>query len=124
MTYVLPYPEIKKIGQDRPQAKPETWNATYRQIDANFAQILGDMETLSEATPVVARSDSRPADIAAGADYAVPVHKVGSGQLVVFVEGLRCFAGVEYTDVSETVIRFTSAIPKDFQIVCVSTGAA
>ena len=70
----------------------------------------------------------RDADLAAGAAFGVPTYTVGSNSLQVFLDGLLCVKGREYTEASATTVTFTSVIDADTQIVAVvtegGTGAA
>ncbi len=71
----------------------------------------------SGVTRKVVTSDSRSAVLSAGTAWTVPQHTVGSNELLVWIEGLLCISGVEYTDTSATTITFTSDIPTDFSLV-------
>lgn len=65
----------------------------------------------------VVTSNSREAVLTAGTAWTVPQHTVDSNELAVYIEGLLCTRGVEYTDASATTITFTSDIPADFSLV-------
>lgn len=67
-------------------------------------------------TRKIVTSDSRSGVLTAGTAWAVPEHTVGSNELAVYIQGLRCTAGVEYTDASSTTITFTSDIPATFSL--------
>lgn len=62
------------------------------------------------------QTDSRTEALPAGAAYTVPVYAVGTGALMVFLDGILCNAGVEYNELSATTISFTSDIPLDTEI--------
>ncbi len=68
-------------------------------------------------TRKVVTSNSREAVLTAGTAWTVPQHTVGGDELLVWIEGLLCTRGVEYTDVSSTTITFTSDIPTYFSLV-------
>ena len=68
-------------------------------------------------TRKVVTSNSREAVLTAGTAWTVPQHTVDSNELAVYIEGLLCTRGVEYTDASATTIIFTSDIPTDFSLV-------
>lgn len=68
-------------------------------------------------TRKIVTSDSRSAILMAGTAWTVPQHTVGGDELLVWIEGLLCTRGVEYTDASSTTITFTSDIPTDFSLV-------
>ena len=65
----------------------------------------------------IVTSNSREAVLTAGTAWTVPQHTVDSNELAVYIEGLLCTRGVEYTDASATTITFTSDIPADFSLV-------
>nr|DAQ77304.1 MAG TPA: hypothetical protein [Caudoviricetes sp.] len=71
----------------------------------------------SGGTRKVVTSNSREAVLTAGTAWTVPQHTVGGDELLVWIEGLLCTRGVEYTDASSTTITFTSDIPTDFSLV-------
>lgn len=62
------------------------------------------------------QTDARTEPLAAGAPYTVPAYSVGTGALMVFLDGILCNAGVEYTELTSTTISFTSDIPLDIEI--------
>ena len=62
------------------------------------------------------QKDTRTAALAAGTPYTVPSYTVGSGALLVFLDGILCNVGVEYNELSSTTISFTSDIPLDIEI--------
>lgn len=68
-------------------------------------------------TRKVVTSNSREAALTAGTAWTVPQHTVGGDELLVWIEGLLCNRGVEYTDASATTITFTSDIPAAFSLV-------
>lgn len=68
-------------------------------------------------TRKIVTSNSRAEVLTAGTAWTVPEHTVGSNELAVYIEGLLCTRGVEYTDASSTTITFTSDIPTDFSLV-------
>lgn len=64
----------------------------------------------------VVTSNSREAVLTAGTAWTVPQHTVDSNELAVYIEGLLCTRGIEYTDASATTITFTSDIPAAFSL--------
>ena len=64
----------------------------------------------------VVTSNSREAVLTAGTAWTVPQHTVDSNELAVYIEGLLCTRGIEYTDKSATTIAFTSDIPAAFSL--------
>ncbi len=67
-------------------------------------------------TRKVVTSNSREAVLTAGTAWTVPQHTVDSNELAVYIEGILCTRGVEYTDASSTTITFTSDIPAAFSL--------
>lgn len=65
---------------------------------------------------LVVQMDTRTEALAAGAAYTVPSYAVGTGALMVFLDGILCNAGVEYNELSSTTISFTSDVPLDIEI--------
>ena len=68
-------------------------------------------------TRKVVTSNSRESVLTADTAWTVPQHTVGGDELLVWIEGLLCTRGIEYTDASATTITFTSDIPTDFSLV-------
>ena len=71
-------------------------------------------------------SDSRPAVIAAGTPFDVPLYAIGTYQLQVWVDGLLCIKGEQYNELSASTISFTFDLPSDSSVVATvttSTGA-
>lgn len=64
-------------------------------------------------------SSNRSTVLTAGTAFGVPTYTNGDNSLSVFLNGLLCSNGVEYTEVSTTSISFTSDIPTDFEITAV-----
>lgn len=67
-------------------------------------------------TRKVVTSNSRESVLTAGTAWTVPQHTVGGDELLVWIDGLLCTRGVEYTDASATTITFTSDIPAAFSL--------
>lgn len=65
---------------------------------------------------LVVQTDTRTGDLAAGVAYSVPPYSVGTGSIMVFLDGILCNAGVEYNELTSTTISFTSDIPLDIEI--------
>lgn len=64
-------------------------------------------------------SSNRSAVLTAGTAFEVPEYTKGDNSLSVFLNGLLCTKGVEYTEVSTTSVSFTSDIPADYEITAV-----
>ena len=72
----------------------------------------------SAATISVARiRTTLAAAMTAGTSVSVPTHTVGSSTLIVYLNGLLCSSGVEYTDATETTVTFTSDLPVGAEII-------
>ena len=85
--------------------------------DSLYVKTAGGILPIAiEGTRKVVTSDSREAVLAAGTAWTVPQHTVDSNELTVYIEGLLCTRGVEYTDASATTITFTSDIPAAFSL--------
>lgn len=83
---------------------------------------LSDVITELIKVPEQTISESRTADIAAGDSYTVPEYVVGCDNLAVYLDGVRAFAGTDYSEVGNantlaTTITFNNSIAKDVQIV-------
>lgn len=68
-------------------------------------------------------SSGRPSAIAAGTTFAVPTYTVGSSELQVWVDGLLCVKGDQYTEVSNSTIAFTFDLPADVSVTATATTA-
>lgn len=79
---------------------------------------LGDSGSIAVNTFV---STDRTTVHPSGAAFDVPTYQVGSGQLQVFVDGLLCVAGQQYTETSSTTIAFTFELPADAEVIACST---
>ena len=64
-------------------------------------------------------SSNRSAVLTAGTAFGVPTYTKGNNSLAVYIGGLLCTKGVEYTEVTATSISFTSDVPTDFEITAV-----
>ena len=62
------------------------------------------------------QTDTRTEALSAGTAYSVPAYAVGTGALMVFLDGILCNAGIEYVEESSTTITFTSDIPLGIEI--------
>ena len=64
-------------------------------------------------------SSNRSSVLAAGTAFEVPTYTKGDNSLSVFLNGLLCTKGVEYTEATTTSVSFTSDIPADYEITAV-----
>lgn len=83
---------------------------------------LNDVITELLKVPDQAASETRSANIASGDTYTVPEYVVGCNNLAVYLDGVRAFAGIDFTEVGDadtlsTSITFNNSIAKDVQIV-------
>lgn len=62
------------------------------------------------------QTDTRTEALSAGTAYVVPAYEVGSGNLIVYLDGILCNASVEYNELTSTTISFTSDVPLDIEI--------
>lgn len=70
----------------------------------------------------VSVAGSRVQEIPASGSITVPQYVVGAGQLLVFLDGVQCFAGVSYNEygaagTSSTTLVFLQRIPADMDIL-------
>lgn len=70
-------------------------------------------------TRKVLTSSVRSEVLAAGTAFTVPTYTLGDNSLAVYIGGLLCSKGVEYTEETSKTISFTSDIPADFEITVV-----
>ncbi len=85
---------------------------------------LSDIAAALVRDPVQTISESRDSELSAGTEYTVPQYVVGRNNLVVYLDGVRLFAGAEsgFTEIGEagslsTAIKFSSNVAADVQIV-------
>lgn len=83
---------------------------------------LNDVITELLKIPVEQVSNSRASDITSGDTYTVPEYVVGCNNLAVYLDGVRAFAGIDFTEAGDvdtlsTTITFNNSIAKDVQIV-------
>lgn len=85
---------------------------------------LNDLVTALVTDPVEQVSNSRDADIEANVAYTVPEYVVGCGNIAIYLDGVRVFAGADndFVEVGSdnefsTAIQFNKAVAKDTQIV-------
>lgn len=60
----------------------------------------------------------------AGTAFDVPQYQPGTGELQVFFNGILCVKGEQYTEDTETSIKFTFDLPKDAEVCAVSTSSS
>ena len=68
-------------------------------------------------------SSGRPSAIAAGTAFDVPTYTVGASELQVWIDGLLCVKGEQYTEVSNEAIAFTFDLPADATVTATATTA-
>ena len=68
-------------------------------------------------------SSGRWSDIAAGTAFDVPTYTVGASELQVWIDGLLCVEGEQYTEVSNAAIAFTFDLPADATVTATATTA-
>ena len=106
----------------------------YLRVTDAHGKTLGYLSQIPENTApveVVSSPDTRAEAIQAGADYPVPAYVVGTRQLQVWLDGVKCDPGNDgavatYLEVGEdgavsTVIRWHDSIPTHVGI-CVRRG--
>lgn len=76
------------------------------------------------ASHKVFTSTSRSAVISTGTAWTVPSYTMGDNSLAVFVNGLRCIKGQQYTEASSTTITFMFDVPMDFELTVVVTSSS
>lgn len=62
--------------------------------------------------------------ITAGTAFDVPAYAVGASELQVWVDGLLCVKGEQYSELSSTTIAFTFDLPDDATVTATATTAA
>ena len=90
----------------------------------NATYSLTDIITALDKDPVEVVSESRDNVIAASENYTVPEYVVGTNNLSVYYDGLKCEAGSDgtYTEVgnegeTSTLIQFNDEIATDVQLI-------
>ena len=68
-------------------------------------------------------SSGRSSVIAAGTAFDVPTYTVGASELQVWIDGLLCVKGEQYTEVSNEAIAFTFDLPADATVTATATTA-
>ena len=68
-------------------------------------------------------SSGRSSVIAAGTAFDVPTYTVGASELQVWIDGLLCVKGEQYTEVSNSTIAFTFDLPADATVTATATTA-
>ena len=97
----------------------------YALIDGQVVPIGGSEVASGGIVSVNTRaSESRDAVIAAGTAFDVPAYEIGTNQLQVWVNGLLCVKGNQYTEVSTSTIAFTFDLPADASVVATVTTSA
>jgi hypothetical protein len=93
-------------------------------MDALYVKTAGGLQRVEiggeggSVSRKVFTSSNRSAVLTAGTAFEVPEYTKGDNSLSVFLNGLLCTKGVEYTEVT-TSVSFTSDIPADFEITVV-----
>lgn len=85
---------------------------------------ITDIVTALVKAPVEQVSNSRDADIEANVAYTVPEYVVGCGNIAIYLDGVRVFAGADndFVEVGTTgavsyKVQFNKSVAKDVQIV-------
>ena len=92
-------------------------------MDALYVKTAGGLQRVEvggeggSVSRKVFTSSNRSAALTAGAAFEVPEYTKGDNSLSVFLNGLLCTKGVEYTEA--TSVSFTSDIPADYEITAV-----
>ena len=94
----------------------------YKDTDGTYKPIpLVDTGALNVNTLTsVDRASVHPA----GTAFDVPQYQPGTGELQVFFNGILCVKGEQYTEDTETTIKFTFDLPKDAEVCAVSTSSS
>lgn len=72
---------------------------------------------IAESNLVVTRSvTTLTTDLAAGTSFTVPAHIVGSDKLKIYLDGVLCVRGQQYTDEDATTIKFLDDILSGWEI--------
>lgn len=69
-------------------------------------------------------SVSRPSVHPSGVPFDVPRYQVGSGNLQVYLNGVLCIKGDQYTETTETTITFLFDLQADAEVCAVSTESS
>lgn len=98
-------------------------DALYVKTSAGLEQIkLGGGSSASIS--IARQTTTLDADLPAGTPVAAPTHAVGTAKLQVFLDGVLCIPGEQYTDATANSVKFLDAIPAGHQITTVAfTGA-
>lgn len=69
-------------------------------------------------------SKSRTGALGVGTEWNVPTYTKGNNSLSVFINGVLCVNGEEYTEVTATSVSFTSEIPADYELTAAVIGGS
>lgn len=69
-------------------------------------------------------SKSRSDVLGAGTEWNVPTYTKGNSSLSIFINGVLCVKGTEYTEVTTTSVSFTSEVPADYELTAVVIGGS
>lgn len=75
----------------------------------------------STSSAQVTTSSARDSEVTT---FTTPAYEVGSNTLQVFLNGLLCAKGSEYTETASGKVTFTSPVPKDVTITALVTSGA
>ena len=94
----------------------------YKDTDGTYKPIpLVDAGSLNVNTLTsVDRASVHPA----GTAFDVPQYQMGTGELQVFFNGILCVKGEQYTEDTDTTIKFTFDLPTDAEVCAVSTSSS
>ena len=96
----------------------------FKDTDGTFKKIEtggGGGSSVTDISVTTLTSVDRADVIAAGTAFSVPTYALGSDELQIFINGLLCVKGREYTEDTTTTVKFTEAIATDIEISAVVT---
>lgn len=93
-----------------------------KSVNGSTPDESGDV-SVGAVTVSTLTSEIRESVITAGKAFDVPAYEVGADQLQVFVDGLLCVKGSQYTEVSSSSIAFTFDLPADAFVVATVTAS-
>lgn len=93
-------------------------DAQLRKIESAAADAVANIETPAIAISRVTTNLS--SDLPAGTSVSVPTHVVNSSKLQVFLDGVLCLPGEQYTDATVSTITFVDTIPAGHEITVIA----
>lgn len=95
--------------------------ALYINDGGNPVYVTGAGDSAAATAMTVARVETAlDADLPAGTPVAAPAHAVGSAKLQVYLDGVLCVPGEQYTDATSNSVKFLDSIPAGHQITAVA----